>query len=270
MTPLPWYYLGDIATTLYRGLSTARTDCKGIVTAEDVQAALNSSHTAPHDGGDHPAVAQVRKVERVYRDSGRRKDWATWGEWPETFTVKVRSDVSRELPLASGRTVERAPHEYILGPRHLVLPWPFNEEDYPDTKANRGRFRVKKWDPEDDYDPKTDVLGDLLLAAGDHLVDPPGGGDPETTPGDPDVRRKLIAKAVSLDSKGFYLPRSVYVYACDVHPLDTHLLLGRGSFALVLGANKRKRPERVGYKGVPDDGAGFFSRYPCGGFGSEK
>lgn len=252
MPTLPWYYLGDISTTLYHDLSTAGTDCGTVVTTDVIQGALTNAAGGNRPPDGHRALSAVHSVVNAYKGQNRRKDWAGWGPWPGEIEIKVRSEFPRTLPMESGSKVALRLHDYILGPSHLVLPWPFRG-----FNKRPGRFDVQVWDPDEDYNPATDILCDMTLLAADYLVDPPEGTPQGTRPGDKAARSKLIRAANKpLPFRGFSLPKSVEVVVKGVPMSSTRFEIGAGRMTLVLGTEP-----------VPDDKA-LLPAYPCSAFGS--
>ena len=271
MAPLPWHYLGDIAAVLYYRVETARTGCKKVLRESDLRSLLNDPAPITSRHGEHPAIVKVRKKVEAAEKRGERRPWAGWDSWPERVEVKVRRGIPARLPTEAGGEVARRDHDYILGPTHLVLPWPFRNVQDHEAPAVQERYHVEDWNEDEDYDPRTDVLGDVLLSATDSLVDPPDR-DPCVPrvlvwPGDPEVRGKLLKTGGDV-SEGFDLPSSAFAYAVDLPSVRTHFEIGERALALVVGASLPKsdcqpaEPKRFGPAEV------VMTEYPCGGFGS--
>ena len=255
MSSLPWYwyYLGDIATVLYQqDARLADEECGPPPFRQEVLDDLMDSG-APSTAV-HPVRLYLQAVVAREESRGQRKKEYGWSRWPAEIEVKVRKHMPKRLQTPRGQ-VSRRDHDFILGPSHLVLPWPFDAS----IAGSEDFFRVEPFDEGTDYDPKTDTLGDLLLAAGDDLVSGPGLSR-LSGPTDPDIRSKLIEWVQKqMGQPNFDLPPSIDVKAVDAASTTTHLDVQPGKITLVLGADqagKQKELEEI-----------LYAKWPCGAFG---
>ena len=239
---LPWFYLGYIATVLYGREGDASTPD---LAAERASALQSVRASGPQTSGPHPAIKYVAETVQQAIDGDKRQDGFRWIGWPD-IEVKVREFPST-LNLGR-RPIELNRWDYILGPYHVVLPWPF--AGVGNTPENKALFGVEAFDEDEDFDSTTDVLADPLLEAADFLVK---GDDPEgrLKPGENAKRQVLRRVRGASGRRRFTLPRSAQIDPKAIPTEWTRLDLAGEGVRMVLGTVESVSPPS-------------FSDYPCG------
>lgn len=159
---LPWYVVGDIVCATTGEHPSADETFAWLAGLS--QRELNTLVHPPANATAEPAVTRIVR-EQVEQSQRPHYAWSAI-VWPSDLRVYFR-----QMP------ADR-PHEIILGPRRLVLPWPQGDpgtpaRDLADKLGAPVRVATKPTgggaDPYD-FDPKVDVYANAVLMLGDRLV----------------------------------------------------------------------------------------------------